>query len=298
MHSFLSFPLSLLLLATSVASICSSEFSCDPTTPDLDLAARGSAECTSELSCEPIYLHNRKPEPEEHSSWMSKARALLSNAERLQRRLPLKTPARRNPTRVANAARTESSPVPLTTYTGYIQVIDAVHNLVLGFVSPDPNYWAPEIRYASDVGLIVSFQLPAGATSGTKLDFTQINDARGPFFGLVVGRDSADSNIGNNFHYLYFTPISASTGPGSPPQPTPNYFSVSSGLLKESETGVWSVDVTTGDLSVQWVNEDGPLYTTQTFLQSNHLYAGGNPSAFQSRYPSPITNVRLKFIPM
>ena len=37
--------------------------------------------------------------------------------------------------------------------------------------------------------------------------------------------------------------------------------------------------------------------TTIIFVQSNHVYAGGDPGAFQSRFPAPVTTVTLKFIP-
>ena len=30
---------------------------------------------------------------------------------------------------------------------------------------------------------------------------------------------------------------------------------------------------------------------TQAFVQSNHLYAGGDPSVFHSRFPAPVTTV-------
>ena len=40
-----------------------------------------------------------------------------------------------------------------------------------------------------------------------------------------------------------------------------------------------------------------PAVATIIFVQSNHVYAGGDPVAFQSRFPAPVATVTLKFIP-
>jgi len=73
----------------------------------------------------------------------------------------------------------------------------------------------------------------------------------------------------------------------------------------------WNIDLITGLMTVQWINTDGskasklipdrdPLIeiirvlgspTTQVFVQSNHLYAGGDSAAFESRYQAPVTSV-------
>jgi hypothetical protein len=91
------------------------------------------------------------------------------------------------------------------------------------------------------------------------LDFTQNNDNRGTFFGFVVGRDSTSSDISSgSFNYLYIDPVAApGTTPGATPQSSPSYFSTSSGLDKQTETAVWSIDLTTNAITAQWINSDG-----------------------------------------
>lgn len=66
---------------------------------------------------------------------------------------------------------------------------------VLGYVSPDPNYWTPQLTSNANDALRISFVSAGGATSVTNVDFTLLNDNRGTYFGLVVGRDSTTSDI-------------------------------------------------------------------------------------------------------
>jgi len=131
------------------------------------------------------------------------------------------------------------------------------------------------------------------------LNFNLVNDNRGTFLGLVVGRDSTSSDIGpGSFNYLYLDPVSSpGTPPGSTPQSIPSLFSTSSGLDKQAETSVWAVNIADGAITCQWINTDSSSPATVEFAQSNHVYAGGDANAFHSRFPSPVTIVTLKFIP-
>lgn len=126
----------------------------------------------------------------------------------------------------------------------------------------------PDINSA----LTISFQLLTGATSGSQLNFNMLNDNRGVFLGLVVGRDSTSSDISpGSFNYLYVSPVSApGTAPGSTPQSIPSYFSTSSGLDKQAETSVWSVNVVDGTITCQWINTDHSKFPF-SFLRSTTL---------------------------
>jgi hypothetical protein len=222
----------------------------------------------------------------------------FTNAERLRKRLPLRPPTRL----FARHNDPQPSSVPKVTYTGVIQVLTSSSSdgVSLGYIAPDPNYWTPLLTPDINSALRVSFQLDQGATSGSQLALTQLNDNRGTFFAPVVGRDSTSSNIApGSFNYLYLDPVAApGTPPGSTPQSAPSFFSTSSGLDKQTETSVWSVSLVTGALSLQWINTDSSTPATIVFVQSNHVYAGGDPAAFQSRFPAPVTTVTLKFIPV
>jgi len=41
-----------------------------------------------------------------------------------------------------------------------------------------------------------------------------------------------------------------------------------------------------------------PAAATILFVQSNHVYASGDPPAFQARFPAPVTAVTLTFLPI
>jgi len=246
--------------------------------------------CVAEICLDEIF-----PPPERRQVTPTSYARELTNAQRLARGLSPNPPTRR----VLNLVPlSQPSSLPSVTYSVVIQVLSG--DTVLGYVAPDPNYWTPLITPDINSALRVSFQLPLGATSGSQLGLTQLNDNRGVFFGPVVGRDSTSSNIAQgSFNYLYLDPIAApGTPPGSTPQSVPSYFSTSTGLDKQAETSVWSVDLITGALSAQWINTDSTSPPTFIFVQSNHVYAGGDPSAFQSRFPAPVTTVTLKVIPV
>jgi hypothetical protein len=164
-------------------------------------------------------------------------------------------------------------------------------NATLGFLADDPNYWTPLLIPSSSGALIVDFTLDG--TSGTQINLTPENLPEGsPDFGPVEGRDSTSPDIApGSLNYLYLGGTNG-TAPGSTPQPG-NFFSTTTGLAKSSESAVWAINVIAGTLVPQWVNTDGSTPTTFVFVQSNHVYAGGDPDAFHSRFPAPVTTATL-----
>ncbi len=180
----------------------------------------------------------------------------------------------------------------------YTAVIYAVNGggSNLGYVTADPNYWTPELGNAASNGIVVSFTL--NGTSGTQINLATVqntNENAFPDLGLVQGRDNSSADIGaGNYNYLYLDNTNA-TAPNSTPQHPGNYFSASTGNSYASESAVWSIDITgtTGTLVPVWVNSDGTTPNTETFIQSNHVYAGGDANAFHTRFPAPVTSVTL-----
>jgi hypothetical protein len=220
-----------------------------------------------------------------------------TNAERFARGLPPKKPklVAGSPVR-----RTQPSSVPPVSYRGYIQIKDKNSN-VLGYISK--NLGNSGAQFVSDPSianaLIVDFQLPAGATSGSTLDFTIENsNPSWPLLGMVQGRDDTDSNISTgSYQYLYVGGIST---PGTDPNATPQSISNSYfiGAPRTAESAVWSIDLTSGAITAQWVNTDGSKPPIQTWTQSTGLYFGGNSNAFFARYPAPVTLVTYTFVPI
>jgi len=264
------------------------------------LSGVASAVVIDERSCDAEICSGTNYSPaikRQATSTTAMYRKALTNAERLARGLPLNPPTRRTNSDFS-ARDAQPSSTPSQTYTVVIQVFSG--STSLGYVAPDPNYWTPLLTPDASSALRVSFSLPVGATSGSQLGLTQLNDNRGTFFGPVVGRDSTSDDIGTgSFNYLYLDPISSpGSPPGSPPSHIPSFFSTSTGLDKTAETSVWSVDLVAETLTAQWINTSGPTPATTIFVQSNHLYAGGDANAFQSRFPAPVTTVTLKIIPV
>jgi hypothetical protein len=163
---------------------------------------------------------------------------------------------------------------------------------LLGYVARDPNYWTPLISPDVNAALVVNFVLANGQTgTGIDLATAPVNDFA--YFGPIVGRDSTSSDIAaGSFNYLYIGHTNP-TPPNSTPQSVGNFFAASTGLDKQSESAVWTVNIPAGTLIPVWVNSDGSKPTTQVFVQSNHVYAGGDPAAFQARFPAPVTTVTL-----
>ncbi|KAF8956766.1 hypothetical protein BDZ97DRAFT_1925139 [Flammula alnicola] len=249
------------------------------------------SQCMAEICLDPNYSPRVKRQV---TSTMPIYRKDLPNAQRLARGLPLKPPTRRTSSVIA-ARQAQPSSVPSTTYTVVIQVMSGSSSL--GYVATDPNYWTPLLVPSTSDALHLSFSLPVGATSGSQLDLT-MGDASGSLFGLVEGRDSTSADIGTgNFNYLYLDPVSPlGSPPGSRPADIPSKFSTASGLNKLAESSVWNVDLVAEALTAQWINTDGTSPATDFFVQSNHLYAGGDANAFHSRFPAPVTSVTLNLV--
>jgi len=163
----------------------------------------------------------------------------------------------------------------------------------LGYVQDDPNYWTPFIVPTSATALVIDFTL--NGTMGNQINLVpQAGGGQGyPFWGATVGRDSTSSDIAaGSFNYLYLEGTNG-TPPGSTPQGVPNYYSSLNTPTKDSESAIWNIDVNALTLAPQWINTNSSMPTTFVFVQSNHVYAGGDPAAFNARFPSPVTNAAL-----
>jgi PEP-CTERM motif-containing protein len=184
-----------------------------------------------------------------------------------------------------------ASAVPIT-YHATINVIRSSDSAVLGYLSRNTfgggNAQHTWTATAADA-LLVNFTLD-GVTSASGVDFLTENASTSSFdyLGLVQGRDDTNSTVGaGSFHYLYLANTNQ-TPQNSTPQNVGNAYSAGSGLARTSESAIWNVDVVTGALSLTWTNPDGSTPPLALFVQSTALYAGGDQSAFNTRYPAPV----------
>ncbi|PPQ89014.1 hypothetical protein CVT25_005113 [Psilocybe cyanescens] len=120
-----------------------------------------------------------------------------------------------------------------------------------------------------------------------------------PLLGLVQGGDNNGSDIGPlSPHYLTFAGVKLpATPPLSPPVPGDNTFSFYTGLPRDVESSVWSVNIQTGNLIAQWTNANGTQPDTHIFSIDNVLYAGGDLAAFGAFFTATIVPLTLQFIP-
>jgi hypothetical protein len=181
-----------------------------------------------------------------------------------------------------------------TAYTAVIKVLNS-SGTSLGYVQRDLNYWTPLLTSDKANADVVGFTLANGQT-GTGINLTIAPFGTFTLWGLVEGRDNTSPDIGTgSFHYLYLDPMGPTpTAADATPQSVPSFFSTSTGLDKKAESAVWSIDVTAKTLAPQWVNSGGSKPSTQVFIQSNHVYAGGDANAFHSRFPAPVSLVTLQ----
>jgi len=224
----------------------------------------------------------------------------LTNAERFARHLPPAPPRylrRGSPTR----RTAPSSAPPPSVARGVIEVYDTEKDKFLGYISKN-SFSQAQYRYQDDTSnaLIINFSYPTGETSVQGIDLAQENSDIPTllYIGLVQGRDSTSSDIASgNFNYGYFAGTDQ-TPKDSAPAHVGNSYTTITHIDRTSESAVWSVDLVSGKVTVQWVNEDTPKPTMSIFSQGTALYFGGDQTAFASRYPSPVTSISFKFIPI
>jgi hypothetical protein len=226
----------------------------------------------------------------------------MTNAELLRRGLPLKAPVMRRGTPVRRNVPSGAPPPQTTTHTGVIRAMNT-DGTIFGYLSKSFTGglgWVPSTDPSN--ALTVSFVTTDPSGSGSQLDLlTQNQDAvNGEHFsrlGLVQGRDSTSDNLApGSFNYLYITGTE-STPAGSPPvSNVPNAFDTV--IDRDTESAVWSYDPSTQALTIHWKNGDGTFPTVKVFAQSNVFYAGADSGAFHSRFPAPVTDLTLKFVPM
>lgn len=223
----------------------------------------------------------------------------LTNAERLRRGLPPRSPISRRGTPVRRAG---PSSVPQTiSHRGVIQVIDPSNNAVLGYISKNSVKRA-QLRQEPgiDNALIVTFNTDSTG-SGNNLNLAMTNsDTHFSFLGLVQGISNKDSVLASgSFEYAVLAGVaSPGTGPGSKPSNVGSSYTSAYETMRTAESAIWTFDSAPRTLTPHWVNPDGSLPTVQSFTDSKGaLYVAGDMNAFKSQYKSAATVVTFKFVP-
>jgi len=231
----------------------------------------------------------------------------LTNAERLRRGLPPKSPLMRRGTPVRREDPSSRPNRPDRTsntisHRGVIQVINSASGAVLGYLASNSMKKAQLHHQPQRDGSVLTVTFKTDGTgSGTNLDLVMKNSNTGfPLLGLVQGVTDTDSVLSSGSPE--FTVLAGvakpGTTPGSPPADLSSSYSTANGISRTAETAVWTFDSSTGMLSPSWVNPDGSLPTVQSFTQNdNGIYLTGDITAYQATFSTTTSNIAFKFIP-
>ncbi|KAI0628289.1 hypothetical protein C8Q77DRAFT_1076862 [Trametes polyzona] len=222
----------------------------------------------------------------------------LTNAQRLARGLPPRSPAL-NTRRRALTARQSAAPCPLPQTTGTIRVTETATNNVLGFIGRQANNFG-EYGVDGDAANALSVVLRRCESNDTPFDIETVNGLSGfPYLGAVVGFASTDDNLSaDSFNYVYTA--GTSQIPYGPAQNAPNAFSSASGTQKNAESAIWTL-ADDNTLTLNWVNTDGALYPAADahliYVESSQTFAlTGNADQFQQTF-GQVSEVTLTFVP-
>ncbi|KAI9635699.1 uncharacterized protein MKK02DRAFT_44397 [Dioszegia hungarica] len=203
----------------------------------------------------------------------------FTNAECMQKGLPLRAPRRRG----RNEARAPMvSPIPVT---GRLQVFDQ-SGASMGFVSASRNAYG-EYGVSTSNPLFVTLNR---ATSGSQ-DVMTVRSAVGySNLAAVAGFANTNNNFGTgSFNYAYLSGSNSQTPVGSRPVSLPNSFSDASAFStqRELESAIFRYNPVTMAVTPHWINADGSAPATFfVFVPSDggFLALTGDVASFRSTF--------------
>ncbi|KAI9065196.1 hypothetical protein FKP32DRAFT_1674846 [Trametes sanguinea] len=227
----------------------------------------------------------------------------LTNAQRLARGLPPRSPRLNNRRSRALAARQSPTPCSLSKPTGIIRVSSVNDNSIDSYLSSVANSFG-EYTVTTDASQALSVAVERCDSATGPFDLTALNSAltsQFPYVGLVNGFASTDDNLrAGSTNYAY---IAATSGvpAGSSAEAVPNAFNQATGTTKDSESAVWTLDESDPShivLTPTWINTDGSAATTQVVYSpsANALAVIGDYPLFSSNFGT-VTPVTLIFVP-
>ncbi|KAL7284694.1 hypothetical protein ACG7TL_001998 [Trametes sanguinea] len=208
----------------------------------------------------------------------------LTNAQRLARGLPPRSPRLNTRRNRALAARQSATPCTFSQPTGIIRVSSANDNSLNGYISSTANSFG-EYTVTTDAPQALSVAIQRCNSASGPFDMTALNGALSsqyPYVGLVNGFASTDDNIrAGSYNYAYIAGTT-SVPAGSPAEAVPNAYSGATGSVKDAE----------------WVNTDGSQATTQLVYSpgAGALAVVGDAAVFASNFGTA-TAVTLTFVP-
>ncbi|PVH70064.1 hypothetical protein DL98DRAFT_437721, partial [Cadophora sp. DSE1049] len=184
------------------------------------------------------------------------------------------------------------------TMRGIIQVTNATNGNVLGFLSKNALD-NRQFRYQPNEAdaMTITFPTPDGVKNVSRARFTSLNSGTTfSLVGFVQGRDNTNSDLNpSSFHYGYISGTNASPQ-GAGPQSVGNLYTSTTGTSRTSESDVWTVDLASGAITGQWINQDGSSPNISLVSQMTALYVVGDRAAFATKYTAATTDITLQFL--
>ncbi|OSC97279.1 hypothetical protein PYCCODRAFT_1419807 [Trametes coccinea BRFM310] len=220
---------------------------------------------------------------------------VLTNAQRLARGLPPRSPALNRHSRRARALapRQSSAPCSLPQETGRIRAVGLPGDIYVA--RTDANGFG-EYGMTDDPSQALSVVLHRCTSNSDPFQIEAVNGiAAYPYFGGVVGFANSDDNLGpGSSNYVYIA--GTSSVPAGPAQPAPNAFTASTGLAEDVESTLWTL-TDANVLVPTWINTDGTAAapgTTLVYVQTGGAFAlVGDVAAFVAQFgpATPVVSV-------
>ena len=177
--------------------------------------------------------------------------------------------------------------------TGYILVNRTSDGSFLGYVSRYQR--GSSLRAARTTSQIEDALYVSYVDSSSPFDFTLLNpgDTTFPLLGATLGTSSLGTDFTSaNGNYAWVVDTDP-TPQNSPAQLVGSGYNEEFGSSQSSESAIWSISPTTGELTAQWVNTDGSEQEAFIKISGNNLlFITGSLSGSSI----PGTQVTLTFV--
>lgn len=179
------------------------------------------------------------------------------------------------------------------TVMGHVKVINSLNNTELGFIA-NSYQTLGEYGITVDVSnlLIVSFD---DSISRFSLELENSQDSTYSFMAGIVGYTTTDDNLGAGSPNYTYLGGGNFTAPGSAPTVGTNSFSDATGLTRNSESSIWSLQG--NSLIPHWTNTNSSDVTASIGYVQDVLLLSGDLAAFSSAFGNA-QEVRFEFVPI
>ncbi|KAG8752026.1 hypothetical protein FRC14_007434 [Serendipita sp. 396] len=186
----------------------------------------------------------------------------------------------------------------IITHTGVLEVRNKDTDELMGYITKSQYVGLAWYKAEKNLAAWFSFQARDDATSVTQIELTnQVPYGGYPLMGLIQSyRQSAEITMTNKNTVV--VGAVTHTEPGATPQDGANGYAYIA--AEKQESSVWTVDLTTGYVTPQWINPDGSTPPTIMFVNGAYLAATADLDAYNAavhlQQPSvTLPGIKLKF---